>query len=193
MQDEDLSFTALFESNFTFTRSIAYRNLLKKADAEDVALEVFAALAVRLPHLCPDSNIRAYLAVAARNRARAWNRREVAATGLEVEPEEARPVVEARLYARELLRQLPPAQALAVYGNLALGLSCEEIAAMSRTPLGSVKSRLRRGLQKLRGGGRQTDRQTDREQGVVAGLGRLPREKYHEAVHPREPLAAFHI
>ena len=52
--------------------------------------------------------------------------------------------------AREILRQLPPAQRRMLELSLVHGRTHDEIARETETPLGTVKSHIRRGLQRAR-------------------------------------------
>ena len=52
--------------------------------------------------------------------------------------------------AREILRELPPAQRRMLELSLVFGKTHDEIARETETPLGTVKSHIRRGLQRAR-------------------------------------------
>lgn len=131
--------------------------------AEEVAQDVFHSVWRRAGDHRPDrGSVRTWLLAIARNAAIDWRRTKGKRVEREVELDIAatRPsdssVEETVLTSlraervREGVRALPPEQrdvlALAFWG----GLSQSEIAARTGTPLGTVKSRVRLGMEKLR-------------------------------------------
>jgi len=142
----------------------ASRILRDPAAAEDVVQEVFAQL-WRRPQSYDErrGSLGAYVALLARSRAidhwRSQNVREHAverlSAGSQVRHERsaADRAIEREGSARAVavLDRLPSRQREALLLSFATGLSAREIAVAVGVPPGTVKSRVRLGLQKLRG------------------------------------------
>ena len=172
----DLSDPAVFERAYDeHSRGVyaaAYRILGNPAQAQDVVQDVFLRI-WRRPRAfdAGRGELGAYLRMMARSRAldlwregqaagRASDRLKVA-VAQEGPPEQERPsaVAERReegATVRAAVRQLPDAQREAVVMAYWGGLTADEIARGIEVPLGTAKSRIRLGLEKLRadGGGR---------------------------------------
>lgn len=127
--------------------------------AEEVVQEAFVSLWRRAASFRPErGSVAAWLATIVRNRVTdAWRR--AAARPAQVAEEHApEPVaepdgdlaLEERLAVREQLAGLPPDQRDVLVLSYFGGLTHEQIAASCDTPLGTVKGRLRLGLDKLR-------------------------------------------
>jgi RNA polymerase sigma-70 factor (ECF subfamily) len=155
------SLEALYDAHHRQAIGLAYRMLGDLGDAEEVVQEVFLA-AWRLGHTYDPSrgSTQTWLLSMVRNRCidvlRARKRRPVQPLleGLDPPdvsdvPNEAVANVDAAT-ARQALAQLPPEQKqvieLAYFG----GLSHTEIAAQIAAPIGTVKGRIRLGLDRLR-------------------------------------------
>jgi RNA polymerase sigma-70 factor (ECF subfamily) len=164
-QDAD-SFERLYDEHSRKLLSVAFRVLGDSALAQDVVQDVFLGLwrdpsrfdATRGP-------IGHYLRMVARSRAldvlresqvagRARDRMRSFAKA-EEEPAELRPPVAAERHARSVvvrraLMRLPDVQREAIVLAYWGGLTAEEIAVNCGTPVGTVKSRIRLGVLKLR-------------------------------------------
>ena len=149
--------------------AVAYRIVGQRADAEEVVLEAFTQAwrdATRFE--AGRGSVAAWLTMMARSRAldlvRARERRtRITATAAQDEPETA-PAMgawrsepghslehdERRQRVEDALRQLSPPQREAIELAYYEGLSQSEIAERLREPLGTVKTRVRLGMQKLR-------------------------------------------
>jgi RNA polymerase sigma-70 factor (ECF subfamily) len=163
---ERLAFERVYEEHFRGVLGVASRVLGDATQAQDVVQDVFLGLwrdpgrfdAGRGP-------IGHYLRMVARSRALdIWREAQVAGrakTRLRVlaraedGPLEERPVAAAERHAgeaivrRELMR-LPDEQREAIVHTYWGGLTAEQIAESSGTPVGTVKSRIRMGVIKLR-------------------------------------------
>ena len=123
---------------------------LDRADAEDLAQEVFLAAWERLPDLRNDAGFGAWLAAIARNRAASHLRSRPATSPLPDElpgRERADCGAEAILAA---LRRLPEAYREPLVLRLVEGLSGPEIARETGLTEGSVRVNLHRGFARLR-------------------------------------------
>jgi RNA polymerase sigma-70 factor (ECF subfamily) len=160
------SFEQLYDAHSGRLLSVAYRVLGDRALAQDVVQDVFLNLwrdptrfdARRGP-------IGPYLRMVARSRAldvlrdaqvagRANDRLRSLAKA-EEGPIEVRPAVAAERHARSVvvrraLMRLPDPQREAIVLAYWAGMTAEEIAVNSSTPVGTVKSRIRLGVLKLR-------------------------------------------
>jgi RNA polymerase sigma-70 factor (ECF subfamily) len=172
----DLSDPAVFERAYDeHSRSVytaAYRILGNAAQAQDVVQDVFLRI-WRRPRIfdAGRGELGSYLRMMARSRAldlwregqaagRASDRLKVVVAH-EGPREQERPntVVERREHGelvRAAVRELPDAQREAVVMAYWGGMTADEIAHRIEVPLGTAKSRIRLGLEKLRadGGGR---------------------------------------
>lgn len=147
---EAFSVEQLFSKHWGHVRGVARYYLATKADADDVAQEVFIALGRSLGHLRPDSDFRALLSVAARNRAFSWNRRRTQQDHDSHIPEMTTSRADATLDVSAAIGLLSRAQADVITLCFYLGLSPQEAAAATGLPLGTVKSRLRRAIIRMR-------------------------------------------
>ena len=147
--------------------SIAVRVLTDRQLAEDVTQEVFLRLWRRPWSYDPGrGKFRSWLMSVTRNRSLDERRRvvrrlrqedsdddgmpEIAAPGRFHDPQLEAVLADERRAVREAMTRLPPAQRevieLAYFG----GLTQVEVAALTGEPLGTVKTRIRLGIQKLR-------------------------------------------
>jgi len=163
---EPTSFDDLYRRHWRGVFGAAYRVLGRVAEADDVAQEVFTRH-WREPRRfdATRGELGSYLRLMARSRALDLWRREHAAqrardrVALLTVPEEMpaaeRPVDAAvqrglRAPIRDAMRKLPALQREALLLAYWGGLTADEIAHYSGVPLGTAKSRIRMGLDRLR-------------------------------------------
>ena len=148
----------LYDRHSGLVYSVALRVLRDPAAAEDVLQEVLLQL-WRRPDLFEASrgNLPAWLAVTARNRAIDQLRKrkpedDILEMGLPSAADLEADVVGRDITARvrHALTQLPAAQRQALEMAVFEGKTHTEIAAETSTPLGTVKTRIRSGLQEIR-------------------------------------------
>jgi RNA polymerase sigma-70 factor (ECF subfamily) len=159
-------FDAAYREHSRGAYAAAMRILGNPAQAQDVVQDVFTRL-WRNPDRfdARRGSIGPYLRLVARSRAldvwregqaagRARDKVEVLASRDEPRaddrPAESNERREARAMVRGALRDLPPAQREAVVLAYWGGMTADEIARRSDVPLGTAKSRIRLGLERLR-------------------------------------------
>jgi len=153
----------LYDRYSTLVYSLALRILRNTGDAEDVTQEVFAQLWKQASRFDPQRGaVGAWLSVIARSRALDRLRRQgsgrvtAGAEGLDAIPDPAPSVelvtasAEQVSAARDALASLPADQRTALELAYYEGLTQAEIAERTSTPLGTVKTRIRTGLQRIR-------------------------------------------
>jgi len=167
----NLSDPAVFERAYDeHSRSVyaaAYRVLGNSAQAQDVVQDVFLRI-WRRPRMfdAGRGELGSYLRMMARSRAldlwregqaagRASDRMKVAVAQTEPREEAERPDGQAErrergVSVRAAVRDLPDAQREAVVLAYWGGLTADEISRRIEVPLGTAKSRIRLGLEKLR-------------------------------------------
>jgi RNA polymerase sigma-70 factor, ECF subfamily len=162
---DERAMTELFDRYGTLVYTVAYRIVGQRADAEEVVVEAFAQAwreAARFE--AGRGSVAAWLTTIARSRAldlvRARGRRERLAAGaaaLDAEGEEDKAGAgdrveedERRRLVRQALQNLSLPQRQAIELAFFEGLSQSEIAERLNEPLGTVKTRVRLGMQKLR-------------------------------------------
>src|SRR6186997_1108716 len=158
LADEDLmqlvrrgdaaAFEAVYDRHSTAAFSLAYRMTGTRNVAEDVVQEAFLSLwrsGARYDRT--RGSVRTWVLGIVHNRAIDALRRSMVHDRRRASDEG----IEERREARSALASLPPEQCrvieLAYFG----GFSQSEIASMLDTPIGTVKGRMRLGLEKLRG------------------------------------------
>ncbi len=143
---------------------LAYVICGASGEAEDAAQEAFVKAYYALGRFRPEAPFRNWLlaivANEARNRRRAAGRRsryeltvDPASGGTALSPEAAVIAAEDRRWLAAALGQLPARLREVVSCRYLIGLSEAETAEVLGVPAGTVKSRLSRGLGRLRGGG----------------------------------------
>ncbi|MCL4818010.1 MAG: sigma-70 family RNA polymerase sigma factor [Vicinamibacteria bacterium] len=144
----------LYDRHAGLVLALCLRILRDRAEAEEVMQEVFLQAWRQADRYDPArASVTSWLAVIARSRALDRVRRRVARREA---PEEAIPAAgEAprtaeAIAVREALRALPPAQRLALELAYYEGLTQVEIAERTGEPLGTIKTRMRAALLKLR-------------------------------------------
>jgi RNA polymerase sigma-70 factor (ECF subfamily) len=166
---DDRAVGTLYDRYGTVLYAVAYRVVGQRADAEEVVVDAFAQAwrdAARFD--AARGSVAAWLTTIARSRAldlvRARGRREQAtanAAGGEPDaspglgawhsdPEDSVEQTERRHHVRLALELLSPSQRKAIELAYYEGLSQSEIAERLGEPLGTVKTRIRLGMQKLR-------------------------------------------
>jgi RNA polymerase sigma-70 factor (ECF subfamily) len=154
----------LYDRYATLVFSLALRILRNTGDAEDVTQEVFAQLWAQASRFDPARGaVGAWLSVIARSRALDRLRRHsVSGRGtagveaLAAIPDPSPSVelmaasAEQVAAARDAIASLPAEQRAVLELAYYEGLTQAEIAARTSTPLGTVKTRIRTGLQRIR-------------------------------------------
>lgn len=152
---------ALYDQHGGRLMDLAYRILGETGEAEEVLQEVFLYVwKAAATYDGSRGSVLAWLIVATRSRAidRLRSRRGALHTSLDQVPEAASPEdLEAASAEREweslcrgAIGELPKEQRLALELAYFEGLTHQEIAEKTATPLGTVKTRIRLGLMKLR-------------------------------------------
>lgn len=151
------AFEALYDGYHRLVYGIALRILGDVAGAEDVTQAVFLKL-WSSPNLFATGNFGAWIARVARNRALDVVRSRTVRA--ESEMPQVMPVDDAledvafahidAESVRNALAQLPQEQRKLIELGFFGGVTHEEIAAQTGTPLGTIKTRIRTGLRKLR-------------------------------------------
>jgi RNA polymerase sigma-70 factor (ECF subfamily) len=154
---------ALYAEHAESARELASRLLYDRGEAEDVVQEVFLTLWRRPDCFDPQRGTgRAWLLTVVRNRSMDHLRRRVPRDSVdelaERLPDPCQPDVADQLVAAatsdqlwRLVDSLPPAQAELIRRAYLRGETHQAIAEATGLPLGTVKSRIRLGLDKLRG------------------------------------------
>jgi RNA polymerase sigma-70 factor (ECF subfamily) len=165
LRERDTSaFAALYDRHSRMAFGLAYRMLEDPSAAEDVVQEAFLSLWRQAESFRPEkAAVRTWLLSIVHHRAvdrlRRGGSREVSEAILEGAPERADESINiehevgATLEAqqiREALNTLPPDQRRAIELAYFGGHSHSEIARLLGVPMGTVKGRLRIGLQKMR-------------------------------------------
>ncbi len=152
------AFEVLYDGYHRLVYGVALRVLGDRAAAEDVTQAVFLKLWSN-PELFREGNFGAWIARVARNRAFDVARSRATAAESEFpEAVAADDALEDRALAnidgervREALALLPPEQREPIELGFFGGVTHEQIARQTGLPLGTVKTRMRSGLRRLRG------------------------------------------
>ncbi len=161
--DQD-ALASLYDESCQLVYSLALRILGDAADAEEVTLDVYSQVWRNPRRFDPErGTVRTWLATLARSRAidrlrsRAARRQREEPFPERPEfpdttacPEEAGAAGQQRRLLEAALRELAPEQREAIELAYFLGLSHSELAARLGQPLGTVKTRIRLGMMKLR-------------------------------------------
>ena len=151
------AFEAVYDEFHRLVFGIALRMLGEPAAAEDVVQSVFLTVWTR-PETFREGNLGAWLARVARNRCldvlRSRASRPEGEMPVDVAAEESLDdTIFARLICadvRTALGDLPADQRVPIEMGFFDGITHEEIARRTGTPLGTIKTRIRTGLRKLR-------------------------------------------
>jgi RNA polymerase sigma-70 factor (ECF subfamily) len=159
---DDGALSDLYLRHVDSARALAHRLLYDRAEAEDVVQDVFLTLWNRPHHFDPQRGSgRTWLLTVVRNRSRDHLRRRVRCQEVSTlveqlpDPELSDALDELDAAAlRDLLwrhvGKLPAEQAALIKRAYVDGRTHQEIACETGLPLGTVKSRIRLGLEKLR-------------------------------------------
>ncbi|HEY1751033.1 MAG TPA: RNA polymerase sigma factor [Caulobacteraceae bacterium] len=137
----------------------AVRGLLRRmgadaASADDVAQDAFLAAFEQIAEFRGEGAFRTWVSrIAARLYVRRWRREaraDLLADGADEEAPHPGPGADARIDLDDALKTLSPAERVCVSLCYGAGLSHAEAAAALNAPLGTVKSHVKRGLDKLR-------------------------------------------
>jgi RNA polymerase sigma-70 factor (ECF subfamily) len=145
--------TALYARHWARAQRAAYLVVHDVAAAEDIAQEAFLAAVDGLDRFDRRRQFAPWLHRIVVNRAIDWGRREALRAGAGDAEERAAPGHADEPVAGELmpaLAQLPPEQRAVVVLRYLLEYTPGEIGRMLELPRGTVNSRLRRGLDRLR-------------------------------------------
>jgi RNA polymerase sigma-70 factor (ECF subfamily) len=166
---DERAIASLYDRYGTVLYAVAYRVVGQRADAEEVVLETFAQAWREAPRFeARRGSVGGWLTMIARSRAldvvRARVRREriTASAATErangvpgmgdwrADPSASFDYAERRQRVLAALQGLSPPQRQAIELAFFEGLSQSEIAERLREPLGTIKTRVRLGMQKLR-------------------------------------------
>ncbi len=166
---DERAMTDLYDRYGGVLYTVAYRVVGQRADAEEVVVEAFAQAWREAGRFeASRGSVAAWLTMIARSRAldlvRARGRRDrlaasAAVSGMDVgrmaadpgaSPTDNAEADERRRMVRQAMEGLSPPQRQAIELAFFEGLSQSEIAARLNEPLGTVKTRVRLGMQKLR-------------------------------------------
>jgi RNA polymerase sigma-70 factor (ECF subfamily) len=168
LHDSD-TFARAYAEHARSVHATAMRVLGDPARAQDVVQDVFARLWARPSRFDPSrGELGPYLRLMARSRAldmwregqaagRASDRvRDLVAVegpgrDQDARPDETTVRAESRAAVRDALRELPGPQREALVLAYWGGLTADEIAQRTKTPLGTAKSRIRLGMARMRG------------------------------------------
>ena len=137
----------------------AVRGLLRRMGAEpsaadDVAQDAFLAAFEQIAEFRGEGAFRAWISrIAARLYVKRWRkeaRADLLADAGELDAAPSGPGADARIDLDDALKSLSPAERVCVSLCYGAGLSHAEAAAALNAPLGTVKSHVKRGLDKLR-------------------------------------------
>jgi RNA polymerase sigma-70 factor (ECF subfamily) len=153
------AFAELFDSRAPLILGVLIRMLGQNGEAEEVLQEVFLQAWMEADRYRPcDSSITGWLLLLARSRGIDRIRRREARSRRELADHTNRALeicldpsgrVHDRLQVGRALEQLPVTQRTCIELAYYLGLSHSEIAARLALPLGTVKSRIKLGVQRL--------------------------------------------
>lgn len=151
------AFAELATAHRLFVYRIAMRILQDHHAAEDVVQDVFVLAWRALPKLRHDRALRAWLYRVATNAALSQLRRQRIQPAIltsdlvdpSASPSEALEQAEYKVWLANALATLPGVQREALILRFQQGLSYQEIAAVTQSPLGTVKSTLSRGIKRL--------------------------------------------
>ena len=158
------AFRRFYDRYASLVFTFALRLLGSRSDAEDLLQEVFLQVWRQAQSYSPErGSPEAWLITMTRSRAidklRSLRRRDMSPLspdeparlegGMQVEPPTQ--ASEAKLTVQGVLTKLPEAQRIVLELAYFDGLTQSEIAARLREPLGTVKTRIRAGLERLRG------------------------------------------
>ncbi len=153
-QGSDDAFSRLVSEHQPAVRAFARRLAPNPADADDLAQEAFVTAWSKLDALKPDVSFRTFVCGIAYRKAlndrRRFNRSAARDTQwYDVTPQSASSTVEARLSVQAALQHLPIDVRAAVSLCVAGDYSHSEAAEILGLPLGTVKTHIQKGREKL--------------------------------------------
>lgn len=160
-QGDEAALGQLYDRFGTTVYAVAFRITGQQVDAEEVTMEAFAQVWRDAVKFDPSrGSVPAWLCVIARTRAldlvRSHSRRQRLNESVAREPMEESSAIpdvlhdERRKAVNAALAELPDAQREAIELAYYQGLSQSEIAEQLQQPLGTIKTRMRAGMMKLR-------------------------------------------
>lgn len=160
------AFGQLFDRYHQLALNLAWRVLSERQEAEDVVQETFLQLWRDAGSYKPErGNVSTWIVTITRSRAidklRSWKSRRIADLGIEREEEEnltehlpdpaaTQESLDNRLLVRKAFGSLAVEQRVVIEMAYYEGMSQSEIAEALREPLGTIKTRIRSGLIKLK-------------------------------------------
>jgi len=152
---ERRAFGELVRRHGSAVRGVLRRMGAQPSEADDVAQDAFLAAFERITEFRGEGTFAAWVKkIAARLYLRRLQRERklgaITAEAVEDEPETPRSDAESTIDLEEALKVLGPAERLCVTMCFGAGLSHTEAAEALNLPLGTVKSHVKRGLEKLR-------------------------------------------
>lgn len=155
--DSEHAFNMLIDRHQQAVRAFLRRLLGNAAEAEDIAQDTFVTAWTQVRSFRGETSLRSWLCGIAWRKAKAaqrsWSRRRLR-DAVHYEqmsaPESAGAPIEDRLAVREALLTLPLEQRAAVTLCLVCGCSHSEASAIIGVALGTVKSHVSRGRERLR-------------------------------------------
>lgn len=156
---DQVAFAGLFDSRAPVILGVLVRMLGQNGEAEEVLQDVFLQAWMDADRYRPvDSSITGWLLLLARSRGidrirrrTSRSKREIAdhtSRSMEIRPDPSR-LAEDRLQVSRALAVLPAPQRACIELSYYLGLSHSEIAERLVLPLGTVKSRIKLGMERL--------------------------------------------
>jgi RNA polymerase sigma-70 factor (ECF subfamily) len=164
-QGDEAAFAQLYDETSRLVYGLVLRIVREPATAEEVSLEVYMQVwRTAATYDTERGSVTAWLATAARSRALDWMRSKQArlyrdGQGMEdlpelmdvrVNPEQSLAQTQQATFVRQAMNALPSEQRIALDLGFYSGLTHSEIAERLNLPLGTVKSRIRMGMTKLR-------------------------------------------
>ena len=153
----ELAFNMLIDRHQQAVRAFLRRLLGNAAEADDIAQDTFLAAWTQIRSFRGETNLRSWLCGIAWRKAkfaqRSWVRRRLRDTVHHEQtsaPESISASIEDRLAVRRALLALPLEQRAAVTLCLVCGCSHSEASAIIGVALGTVKSHVSRGRERLR-------------------------------------------
>jgi RNA polymerase sigma-70 factor (ECF subfamily) len=157
------AFAAFYDESSPLVYALLLRILRNPADAEEVTLDVYAHIWRKASDYDPSrGSVKSWLVMLARSRAIDRLRSKARSAGEEpltsimevpsggADPESSSFMSEQRKLILRALQALSPEQRQAIELAYFGGLSQSELAARLQQPLGTVKTRIRLGMMKLR-------------------------------------------
>jgi RNA polymerase sigma-70 factor (ECF subfamily) len=153
----ELAFNVLIDRHQQAVRAFLRRLMGNAAEADDIAQDTFLAAWTHVRSFRGETSVRSWLCGIAWRKAKAgqrsWVRRRLRETAHHEQsyaPESTGTPIEDRLAVRQALLQLPFEQRAAVTLCLVCGCSHSEASAIIGVALGTVKSHVSRGRERLR-------------------------------------------